>query len=315
MMTKITCTICLIGGGPGRGRSSTAYSASGRLSSVTGNLSDGATRTYANQFEYNAAGQMTKECFGTTTSLFHSLKYNNRFQLAEVYLGTSTNSWNRGALSFYYGNAMRASGNPYANGLDNNGNVTQVEHWVPLNDAITQSVIYRDKYEYDMLNRIQQVKGYFVNTSAVMSQIYQQTYTIDAWGNRKIDANAAQTWGGVNNAVFTVPTVNGVPTNNRLNEVSYDLAGNTTTDITAGGSGSLTFDGANRMTRAITVPSPAIMFMTLAGNACAALSAASRHGKCLASRVSCWRNIRWRAERLRLIRSVNTSIAAATCSS
>ena len=83
-----------------------------------------------------------------------------------------------------------------------------------------------------------------------MSQIYQQTYLIDAWGNRRIDA--AQTNGGVNNLAVTIPTVNGVPTTNRLNELSYDFGGNVTNDATAGGSGALTFDGANRMTRAIT---------------------------------------------------------------
>ena len=83
-----------------------------------------------------------------------------------------------------------------------------------------------------------------------MSQIYQQTYLIDAWGNRRIDT--AQTNGGVNNLAVTIPTVNGAPTTNRLNERSYDFAGNVANDATAGDSGALTFDGANRMTRAIT---------------------------------------------------------------
>ncbi|NOT59943.1 MAG: hypothetical protein HOP19_06920, partial [Acidobacteria bacterium] len=221
---------------PSAGRSTTsAYSASGRLSSVTGTLCDSVNRTYANQFEYNAAGQITKECFGTQTPLFHQFKYNNRFQLAQVFLGTGSDmtmaaSWNRGRLSFYYGNAMRTAGDPLASGTDNNGNVTQFDHLVPLNDAVSQTVIYRDKYEYDALNRIQQVKGYFVNTSNVMTQIYQQAYTIDAWGNRLIDAS--QTNGGVNAQVYTVPRTNGVPNTNRFGELSSDLAGNVTLDFT-----------------------------------------------------------------------------------
>ena len=83
-----------------------------------------------------------------------------------------------------------------------------------------------------------------------MSQIYQQTYAIDAWGNRQIDANGAQTWGGVNNRTYLLPTQNGVPTTNRFGELASDWAGNMTGDITIPGD-SMSFDGANRMTRAI----------------------------------------------------------------
>ena len=84
-----------------------------------------------------------------------------------------------------------------------------------------------------------------------MSQIYQQTYLIDAWGNRQIDANGGQTWGGVNNRTFTLPTLNGVPLTNRFGELYSDLAGNVTADFATGGD-NMTFDGASRMTRAIT---------------------------------------------------------------
>ncbi len=49
-----------------------SYDTAGRLASFSGTLGDGTSRTYADQMAYNAAGQMTKERFGTSTSLYHN---------------------------------------------------------------------------------------------------------------------------------------------------------------------------------------------------------------------------------------------------
>jgi hypothetical protein len=58
------------------------------FTSASGNLG-GSSYTYADTISYNAAGQMTKERFGTATSLYHNLHYNNRLQLVDIRLGDS----------------------------------------------------------------------------------------------------------------------------------------------------------------------------------------------------------------------------------
>jgi hypothetical protein len=63
-----------------------SYNAGGRTSSFGGNLGDGVSRTYADTFGYNAAGQMAKERFGTSTNLYHNVHYNSRFQMVDILL-------------------------------------------------------------------------------------------------------------------------------------------------------------------------------------------------------------------------------------
>ena len=73
--------------------------------------------------------------------------------------------------------------------------------------------------------------------------MYAQHYSYDRWGNRWI--NSVGTWGA--NIFNTVILPNSA--NNRLNGMSYDSAGNTTTDNITGG-GTRTYDADNRMTSA-----------------------------------------------------------------
>src|SRR6266536_1486733 len=81
-------------------------------------------------------------------------------------------------------------------------------------------------------------------------QKFAQVYSYDRFGNRTIDA--AQTWGvGSYNKQFTVNTANnrlGVPAG-QSGLMSYDNAGNLTTDTYSGG-GDRTVDAENRMTKA-----------------------------------------------------------------
>jgi len=77
-----------------------------------------------------------------------------------------------------------------------------------------------------------------------------QSYSYDRWGNRTI--NAAQTWGtSISNKQFTVDAATnrlGVP-NGQPGTMSYDRAGNLTTD-TYTGVGNRIYDAENRMTTA-----------------------------------------------------------------
>src|SRR5262249_34536732 len=136
-----------------------SHDQAGRLSSFSGNLS-GSLSTYADTIGYSAAGQMTKERFGTNTSLYHNLHYNNRMQLVDNPLGDSpTDEWNwsRGEISFLYGPNAVANGDVFANDTDNNGNLRRQINYVPLasgGNVISQ----QDDYYYDALSRISAVR-------------------------------------------------------------------------------------------------------------------------------------------------------------
>lgn len=99
------------------GRSVTyAYDVAGGLTSFTGNIGDGVSRTYSTGIQYNPQGQLTREQFGTSTPLYHRRHYNSRGQLFDVRLGTdgaaindgpnpaqwTGASWNRGALRMFF---------------------------------------------------------------------------------------------------------------------------------------------------------------------------------------------------------------------
>ncbi|MDX2043933.1 MAG: RHS repeat-associated core domain-containing protein [Acidobacteriota bacterium] len=223
------------------------YDNAGRINSFSGNIGDGVSRTYANEFLFNAQGQIKRERFGTTTALYHNIHYNSRGQAVDIRLGTSSAdewTWNRGALITYFSNQARSAGNAFLNANDNNGNVTMQEHYVPMDDAYSSYAIpLRDTYEYDFLNRVTQANGVQRTTGGAWPSVYAQHYSYDRWGNRWI--NSAGTWGA--NIFNTAILPNSA--NNRLNGMTYDSAGNTTTDNITGG-GARTYDADNRMTSA-----------------------------------------------------------------
>lgn len=217
-----------------------SYDTASRMNSFTGNLYDGTTRNYATGITYTPAGLMTKETFGTTTNLYHNLHYNNRQQLIDIRLGTSSTdeyTWNRAALIYFYSLAAASQGNQFLDSADNNGNLIAQRHYVPDNDAITgYKVPQNDIYYYDALNRLAKVEETPFSSSGVQPMSFSQRYTYDRYGNRTIDQT---TWGAnVNKANYTVDTAT-----NRFTQLSYDAAGNVTLD----GTQSRTYDAENRM--------------------------------------------------------------------
>ncbi|MGH9803503.1 MAG: RHS repeat-associated core domain-containing protein, partial [Blastocatellia bacterium] len=188
------------------------------------------------------------ERFGTTTNLYHNQAYNNRLQLVENRLGTSSTdpaTWNRGALINYYSNQARTANNQWLNATDNNGNVTRVQHFVPTADVPdpvnNYAVPMIDDYDYDALNRITLVTGrQQASSGSSWTSVYGQGYSYDRWGNRTINAGA--TYGtGINNAVYSVDTAT-----NRLTAMTYDAAGSVITDT----GNAREYDGENRMKKA-----------------------------------------------------------------
>ncbi len=230
------------------------YDGAGRLAdkdaqnlAFTGTLS-GTPRNYATGIIYDAASRMTEEQFGTTTPIFNKLFYNSRGQLAEIrestsYTGATDTTWNRGAIINDYSDTCSGvcSGQSMT---DNNGNVKKQQHWIPDGNG-NLIANFVQQYDYDSLNRLWRV------ADNLTTPTWRQQYTYDRYGNRTINQG--------NTFNVGIPTLNfGVdPTTNRLSApagytMSYDPAGNLTTDTYGAAAVTRVYDGENRMTSETT---------------------------------------------------------------
>jgi RHS repeat-associated protein len=250
------------------------YDAAGRLGdngaqpAFKGTLGDGVERTYASQVSYDELGGMREEKFGTQVPLYRKLHYNARGQLYDVRLSTvgwATDQWewNRGAVVNYYdGNCQWQ-----ASDVQNNGNLRCSEHAVPLDPngsytlgaASSYSTSFQT-YSYDALNRLTGVSEKKYTTGGSLTPAFTQAYTYDRWGNLTIDAAATQVYG--QNPGYSIPEPQfgvdaqtnrlGVPAG-QSGQMTYDPAGNLTTDTYQGGEGgggSRAYDAEGRMTSA-----------------------------------------------------------------
>jgi len=208
----------------------------GRLESFSGNLGDGVSRTYANNFQYNDYGLLQQEKFGTQTPLYHKQRFNSRGQLWDIRLGSVSfdsdrTNGDRGSLVNYFSGSYTQGGS----GTDNNGNLLRQEIYLPGGPYFQQT------YSYDNLNRLKSVNEKLNGTG---SDSFKQTYTYDRWGNRSIDT--ALSSANVPRPSYTIDT-----NTNRLiapagSNFGYDNAGNQTNDTYTGG-GLRTFDAENHM--------------------------------------------------------------------
>ena len=226
------------------------YDGAGRTASVSGYLGDSTLRTYSTGITYAAAGQMTQEQFGTTTPIFNKLFYNSRGQLAEIREGLTGNdtSWQRGAIINFYSTCWGMCGGSTSTTpmTDNNGNLKTQQVFIPQVDDATYEQHYdvlSQSYEYDSLNRLQNVHD---------GNNWRQSYTYDRWGNRTIDQDSLKTFG------TNIPKPNfGMDTStNRLTvpsgqsgTMTYDNAGNLTTDTYSAAAVARAYDAENRMTQ------------------------------------------------------------------
>ena len=237
----------------------------GRLTALSGNLGDGATRTYTSDILYSPLGGLVKEKFGTNTPVYNKLFYNSRGQLAEIResntytapqppadpANITDTSWNRGAIINHYSNQCwgMCAGSSMS---DNNGNLQKQDVYIPNDDLISGYTQRWQQYDYDSLNRLNWAREVKDN-----SEQWKQQFTYDRWGNRTI--NTAVTYGvGINNKAFAVSPCATVsdPCSNRLlvptgqsGTMAYDAAGNLTND-TYTGAGNRTYDAENKITSA-----------------------------------------------------------------
>ena len=160
-----------------------SFDQAGRLTGFSGNLGDGATRTYSTGILYAPIGGLAKEQFGTTTPLYHKRFYNSRGQLFDTRVSSvnDTWDWNRGRLILYY-----SSNHLWGqSGTDNNGNVRFAETWIPPENATLDqaAVLIEDSYNYDALNRLTSVTEQRMDAAGgwVWQQQFRQAYTYDRW--------------------------------------------------------------------------------------------------------------------------------------
>ena len=202
----------------------------------TGNLGDSVQRTYARGITYSPWNSLKFEQFGTSTAVYHKLRYTIRGQLCDVRASNVNDptGGELGALVNYYSTSWAHCGS----GTDNNGNVL-------MSQTIINSYYMEDRYSYDALNRLTAVDEYQNGSTHTGSQ----QYDYDRYGNRIIKPAS---WGtGINTRQFSRSDVNnrlGVPTG-QSGVMNYDAAGNLTND-TYSSFGSRTYDAENKMTSA-----------------------------------------------------------------
>ncbi|HVE56684.1 MAG TPA: RHS repeat-associated core domain-containing protein [Pyrinomonadaceae bacterium] len=193
------------------------FDADGDLSRVAGQTANGA-KTYANSFNYNSSGAIESLRLGN--GKWETAVYNNRQQITQIGLGTS--SVDTSLLKLEYG---------YGTNTQNNGSLrTQKISFNGLSQPFEQV------YSYDDLNRLLSAEEK-VNSQTT----WKQTFSYDRYGNRRFDANNTTTLANSNNV--TNPTID--TATNRFSagqNYSYDKNGNLTAD--AGGKQFL-YDGEN----------------------------------------------------------------------
>jgi len=226
------------------------YDTAGRLNSFTGNLGGGATVNYATGIQYNAYGLMSRETYGTQTPLYLNLHYNNRLQMVDLRLGSSSTdewNWGRGALIFYYGTNAVNGWNPFANSTDNNGNVLRQVNYAPLSGG--GSVVPQlDDYNYDSLNRVTSAGEQQQSQGGQWTSVFTQAFSYDRWGNRTINVGATTpSIPGVTRKTFVIDTATNRMTSSDGCTMTYDAAGNQTYDCV----GTHSYDSENRMTKAV----------------------------------------------------------------
>ncbi|MBL0240346.1 MAG: RHS repeat protein [Chloracidobacterium sp.] len=207
--------------------------ASGDLASVASKENSSAIfKTYANDFNYNAAGAVSSLKLGN--GRFESTQFNSRLQPTQIGLGTSETTQNILELEYGYGTNA------------NNGNVLSQTITVPTVGGNTGFSAVQT-YTYDELNRLKSATENVTPHGGSQSQSWKQTYTFDRYGNRRFDFTGGNTTSPASSCTEAIcnPTVS--TTDNRLTSTGwqYDNAGNTIRD---GEYRTFTYDGENKQT-------------------------------------------------------------------
>jgi YD repeat-containing protein len=179
----------------------TAFDGGGRVSSVNGQKTGEANKTYASQFGYAAHGAVSAMALGN--GLWEHTSFNSRLQPVQIGLGTSVADSSKLRLDYGYGTT------------NNNGNV--------LSQTITiGATVMSQSYAYDSLNRL---------SSASETGGWTQTYDYDRFGNRAVrNTSYIPQPQLTTQSAFAGDMSAFNASNNRLVASLYDAAGNQTSD-------------------------------------------------------------------------------------
>jgi RHS repeat-associated protein len=255
------------------GRSVTyTYDVAGDLTDFTGNLGDGALRTYSTGIQYNPQGQLIREQLGTSTPLYHRRHYNSRGQLFDVRLGTDGSavndgpnpaqwtgaSWNRGALRMFFSSNLIDYAWPAVSPQADNGNLYRQDHFVPTtldgDGNVTGWVMSADYYCYDSLNRVAvAAEEYYTSAGGYTPGVFEQRFGYDRFGNRLVSSafgtgmpNPGFKINGANNRLIAPTDADGSQASDKMR---YDTSGNLIKDThtQTGTAGNRIYDAENRM--------------------------------------------------------------------
>jgi YD repeat-containing protein len=181
----------------------TTYDAADRISAVSG-IRPGTpgepARTYVATTSYTAHEVIKTMMLGN--GLWEHTDSNSRLQLKEIGLGTSDTDSSKVKLEFDYGTTA------------NNGNMLGQK-------IIVGGSIINQTYSYDQINRLTQVQE-----SVNSVNRWTQGYGYDRFGNRATLTNSGSEANSI--PTLTIPAVNSLT--NRLQAITYDHAGNPSTD-------------------------------------------------------------------------------------
>ena len=199
------------------------YNAAMQTTQITSSLNDSqhppslATLTYAPS---GALATLVNGCAGSgCTQVQETYDYNKRLQPVRIQLGTSLSNAADYCLVYNYyagvGNPATCTNTPGTATSGNNGNV--MGYWYQDNINPT-TMSHAATYGYDSLNRL---------TSAVATgnATYNQSFSLDRYGNMQCSGCG-----------YTF-------TNNRINQYSYDAAG----DLTGDGTHTYQWDGEGKL--------------------------------------------------------------------
>ena len=189
------------------------YNQAGMLSQV----SEGSS-VYANNFAYTAHGAMSTETYGN--GAVHSRLFNRALQASEIKLKQSASGAELQRYNYLYGTVTQATG-----AVDTTKNVGQVGQVSGYINGVKQ---WDQRFSYDSMSRLQKAAEYRGDNG---QQSWQTEYTYDRFGNR-FQSGACNT--GISYTPVLASEIDA--TRNRFNTtgltaVSYDAAGNVTTDL------------------------------------------------------------------------------------
>lgn len=213
----------------------------GGLSVVTSKAANGFVKRVASDFDYTAAGGVSKMKLGN--GLWETTQLNERQQLTQVGLGTTNSNNNLFKIDYEYGE-LNTDGTT-VDASKNIGMIAKTTTTIPATSFV-------QTFKYDAINRLTEAKEFNPTTPTIND--WRQTFGYDRFGNRtQFSQTVGTTQLPTNN--ITHPTIDA--TNNQFTTGQgyvYDFNGNLIQDAEGR---TFTFDGNDKQTEVRETNAPA----------------------------------------------------------